>query len=60
MTGCNKCGEPTQIVEQSGGTKSGHFEEQYECVNGHTGRISGEASDSPQAWDRYGKVFDGC
>jgi len=54
---CNKCGEATTLVESSGATEHGAFEEQYECANGHTGTVKGEASEMPEKWDRYGSVF---
>jgi len=47
-----------KIVEQSGGTKEGHFVEVYECPCGATGRISGEASQTPSRWTRTGPIFD--
>jgi hypothetical protein len=56
---CNKCGEPTEIVESSGGTTSGEFREVHECVRGHRGYVTGDAEKHPKAWDRYGSVFDG-
>lgn len=58
MNGCATCGEPTQIVEQSGGIEEGHFKEKYECVNGHIGKVIGEASNPPQEWSRLGQVFN--
>jgi len=54
---CNECGAPTKVVDQHGGTKSGSFVENWECANGHTGTVKGEASEMPQKWDRYGSVF---
>lgn len=56
---CEQCNAPTQIVEQSGGTKEGNFKEEYECVNGHKGWIRGDASAPPQEWRRTGSVFEG-
>ena len=54
---CNECGEAVSMTSQAGGVESGEFVERYECVNGHLGFISGEASDSPEAWEERGQVF---
>jgi len=56
---CEKCGAPTSLEKQSGGTTEGYFTEEYECVNGHLGFIEGESSNPPQEWNRYGTVFEG-
>lgn len=58
MTGCNTCGATTKVVASAGGTKSGLFRERYECANGHTGTITGNAEQPAKHWNRYGEVFD--
>lgn len=58
MTGCETCGAAVTLEDQSGGTTEGSFTEVYECANGHTGRVSGEASNPPHYWNRTGAVFN--
>lgn len=57
---CANCDAPAvQVVESTGGTASGRFQEKHKCtVCGATGTISGEASNPPETWTRYGKVFE--
>lgn len=56
---CNRCGEPIELVDDKGGVKSGRFEEEYECVNGHRGWVKGRAEESPRKWRKIGTVFQG-
>ena len=46
-----------QIVEQSGGVKSGQFEEKYECECGAIGYVRGNAEEPAEQWRRTGEVF---
>jgi len=55
---CSKCGAAVTTVDSTGGIESGEFVEKHECANGHQGYITGEASDQPNHWDRYGQVFN--
>lgn len=55
---CTTCGAPTELTHSDGGTTTGSFTEKYECTNGHSGRISGEASNPPHYWTRTGAVFN--
>lgn len=54
---CETCGAPVELVDQTGGTKDGKFEEKYECANGHMGWVRGEASKPAKQWTRTGSVF---
>jgi len=52
---CNRCGAVLELVDQSGGTKSGEFTEEYECVEcGGRGMIAGDAGESPRGWRQTG------
>jgi hypothetical protein len=55
---CKKCNAATQVVESTGGIERGEFTETHECANGHTGTVSGDASDPPHLWSRTGEVFE--
>lgn len=56
---CATCGAVTEIVNDStGNTSDGPFSEQYECVNGHRGAITGDAAKPPRTWARTGAVFN--
>lgn len=55
--GCATCGAAITIVDASGNTKKGEFYEQYECANGHIGRISGDCNKHSSAWTHTGAVF---
>jgi len=56
---CAYCNSAVIVTESTGGTTNGRFKEVHKCANGHHGWITGDASESPQAWERYGLVFDG-
>jgi len=52
---CNRCGAVLELVESSGGTKSGEFTEEYECVQcSGRGMIAGDAGESPRSWRKTG------
>lgn len=53
---CETCNAPIELVESNGGT-TGHFEERWQCANGHEGWIEGQAEDPVRAWDKRGAVF---
>jgi len=60
MCACANCGGVVKLTESNGGTKEGHFTEIHECINcDATGRISGDAGDMAENWNRYGAVFEG-
>lgn len=54
---CNACGAAVTTVDSTGSVKSGWFEEQYECANGHVGWVSGQAETPPIEWRKRGSVF---
>lgn len=55
---CKNCGGVLELVESSGGTTQGAFEETYKCVNcGAKGWIRGESSDPPKAWNESGRAL---
>lgn len=56
---CSECGAMVvELVDESGGTSSGRFTEEYRCgACGATGRIRGDASAPPTEWTRTGGVF---
>jgi len=59
MMVCQACGAAVRIRESEGDVWHGPFTELYECANGHTGTVSGNAQNGPSEWDRNGTVFDG-
>lgn len=58
---CEQCGSAAVgIVDETGGTESGRFVEEYECDHcGARGRISGDAAAPAHEWSRTGPVFAG-
>jgi len=54
---CSTCNAATKLTDSTPHNGEGRFTEQYECANGHTGRITGEEEAPPTEWDRYGSVF---
>lgn len=57
---CNDCGGALELTTENGGINGGTFTERYECANcGATGTITGESSEPPARWDKYGRVFQG-
>lgn len=54
---CSKCGTAVSIVESTPHNGQGTFQEKYRCANNHMGFISGDESESPNQWERYGEVF---
>jgi hypothetical protein len=58
---CEHCGSvAVELVDETGGTKSGRFVEKYECVDcGARGRISGRAAAPAREWSRTGQLFTG-
>jgi len=55
---CETCGAAVSLESSEGGTKRGQFTEQYNCANGHSGMVSGEAGEPADAWSRTGAVFN--
>jgi hypothetical protein len=55
---CDQCGCATELVDSTDHTESGPFREEYECVNGHKGFVTGREEEPPQNWNRYGAIFD--
>jgi len=57
---CARCGSSAvSIVASEGGTRSGHFEEEYQCAQCDAwGVVAGDAGDPAADWDRRGPVFD--
>jgi len=57
---CKKCGGTLAMEKNEGAINGGRFVEEYNCVTcGATGYISGESSDPPNQWDKYGRAFEG-
>jgi len=59
MMVCMKCGAAVRCRDSEGDVWAGEFTETYECANGHTGIVTGDARNGPSEWDRNGTVFDG-
>jgi len=55
---CETCNAAVTITDSTEHTGEGSFREQHECANGHTGRVTGDESEPPTAWNRTGAVFE--
>lgn len=57
MMTCQTCGSAVSLVDSTPHEGEGSFSEEYTCSHGHQGFISGDESESPDRWERYGEVF---
>lgn len=57
---CNNCGSSLKPVNIPEPEESGHFTEEYECVNcGAKGFVSGKEQQAPHKWNKYGAAYEG-
>jgi len=55
---CETCGCVVSLEDSTEHTGEGRFKEEYECVRGHKGYITGDEAEPPTNWTKYGPVFD--